>query len=382
MADIKIENKKKPLMAGEEISSLAERLQKPESKVIVDQMRVLAEDPSYAPSASPDTRKQLKETLDQARQMYDSQVSRNEWLEVAQNLGRAITSFGAAQQGMKTGRDMSNLSQGPAVDYGSRSERALRERGQSDREATLTEAADRQRFHDTEKQKSGEYGQKHDYLKSALKAALESEQEANKLAKYGQVENAKLSQESRRDKERADQEAARLAKEWRMAEGQDILREEKKEEAKSTLMDALLREDLSDKNKEKVMMRLGPTAAAAGVDLSAAIAQADKVKEDQPGLLKRTFTDAKEKTPEELRAALMKSLGIDTSKLAAISDRKKRLEEARKTGRLPGEQDSGPSKSPPPTDDKVKVVNKDGVVGMIPRSQLSDALTQGYKEVK
>jgi hypothetical protein len=61
----------------------------------------------------------FKEERDRAYKMYSEAKDRNEWLELAQLLGQAVTQYGAAQVGMRTGRSMAGL-QLPSVDYGAR----------------------------------------------------------------------------------------------------------------------------------------------------------------------------------------------------------------------------------------------------------------------
>lgn len=61
----------------------------------------------------------FKEERDRAYKMYSEAKDRNEWLELAQILGQAVTQYGAAQVGMRTGRSMAGL-QIPSIDYGAR----------------------------------------------------------------------------------------------------------------------------------------------------------------------------------------------------------------------------------------------------------------------
>lgn len=94
----------------------------------------------------------FKEERDRAYQMYNEAKSRNEWLELAQILGQAVTQFGAAQVGMRTGRPMAGL-QIPGVDYGARTaqeqrllETRLRDIGaEQEREETLAERLRREK---------------------------------------------------------------------------------------------------------------------------------------------------------------------------------------------------------------------------------------------
>lgn len=94
----------------------------------------------------------FKQERDRAYQMYNEAKTRNEWLELAQLLGQAVTQYGAAQVGMRTGRSMAGL-QIPSVDYGTRTaqeqkllESRLRDIGQEqEREETLAERLRREK---------------------------------------------------------------------------------------------------------------------------------------------------------------------------------------------------------------------------------------------
>lgn len=94
----------------------------------------------------------FKQERDRAYQMYNEAKTRNEWLELAQLLGQAVTQYGAAQVGMRTGRSMAGL-QIPSVDYGTRTaqeqkllESRLRDiSGEQEREETLAERLRREK---------------------------------------------------------------------------------------------------------------------------------------------------------------------------------------------------------------------------------------------
>lgn len=66
-----------------------------------------------AASSKPDTTASLEDAISKAKQLYSEKSNKNDWLEVAQLIGKAAVQFGAAQYGManqgRYGRDMSNL---------------------------------------------------------------------------------------------------------------------------------------------------------------------------------------------------------------------------------------------------------------------------------
>lgn len=94
-----------------------------ESQTLIDRMNQLAANYETAPENS---KKSLAQAMDKADQLYKDQANRNEWLEVAQMLGRAGAQFAAGMAGQKAGgagRDMT-LNLNPGIDYGKRTEQA------------------------------------------------------------------------------------------------------------------------------------------------------------------------------------------------------------------------------------------------------------------
>lgn len=71
--------------------------------------------------------KSLDEAVSAARQAYEARATRNEWGQVAEMVGRAIAQYGAAREGLKSGKDMSQLQMGPGVDWESRQDRIMRD---------------------------------------------------------------------------------------------------------------------------------------------------------------------------------------------------------------------------------------------------------------
>lgn len=148
-----------PVADGEEYAKALASLPTPEVKKEVK--KVIATTDTKAKEAQKAADKgeipqveadRFKEERDRAYQMYNEAKSRNEWLELAQILGQAVTQFGAAQVGMRTGRSMAGL-QIPGVDYGARTaqeqrllETRLRDIGaEQEREETLAERLRREK---------------------------------------------------------------------------------------------------------------------------------------------------------------------------------------------------------------------------------------------
>lgn len=146
-------------------ASLQKALQEPEKKSTPELKKTISQSLKEAdkkadnpPAGTPPEQvDRFKEERDRIYKMYDEAKTRNEWLELAQILGQAVTQFGAAQVGMRTGRNMAGL-QIPGVDYGARTaqeQRLLETRlrdigGAEEREERL---ADRLRREEADKER-------------------------------------------------------------------------------------------------------------------------------------------------------------------------------------------------------------------------------------
>lgn len=258
--------KKKPL--GVDAQTLADTLQK--SRSYVDKLEDIANDPQYARGAPPETQSTLQQAIADAKDLYERRASQNEWLEVAQNLGRAVTQFGAAQAGLHTGgrgANMANIDMGQPVDYNARTERAFREYQQDIKNAENSAGAERQSWLDSAAQKKDEY----DKLAGAYKeGASVYDTQARTLA----GELAANARAARAEKA----QSAREARQLRQMNAQELDRQEKSlvEQIRNgqELANELQSEgDLSSKSADKLKEKYGAVAAKAGVDLPAAMQQ-------------------------------------------------------------------------------------------------------------
>lgn len=215
-------------------------------------------DKGNIPQAAAD---RFKDERDQAYQMYNEAKSRNEWLELAQILGQAVTQFGAAQVGMRTGRSMAGL-QIPGIDYGARTaqeQRLLETRlrdigGEQEREERL---AERLRREELDRQRLG---------LERRKVALEEK-------------------ESGMPKESAEEREIR--REERVASQKEFT--QKKEAIQKALgaQQIIASEVTNIKAKQKAQEVLAEESAKAGLDLASIIEQSQV-----PGLF-GTSTDQK-----------------------------------------------------------------------------------------
>jgi hypothetical protein len=111
-AELTLEDFKKKLVSGEPLT-------RGDLLVVLDKMQNIKPDEVKVDTSVVEN---LKAAREEARNAYQSQASRNEWLEVAQTLGNAVATFIAAQRGVAD-RPIAL----PQIDYGERTTRALRE---------------------------------------------------------------------------------------------------------------------------------------------------------------------------------------------------------------------------------------------------------------
>lgn len=220
-----------------------------------------------------------KEAREQAYKMYEDEKKRNEWLELAQILGRAGVQLVAAQgsQG-KYGRDYSNIPMGPGVDYGARTAASQR----------MLES----RLRDVER---GEL------LRERAQDA--AEREADRRERLG-LERARLQMEAGRPEKKSPEEMLNL-RESLLQKRQEEAESRKEQAAKEKAMESaigaqqiLASGDATNKQKDKARETLATSAAQAGIDL-------DKLEEQSmvPGKLWGQNLDEKKKLAN-LRAAL------------------------------------------------------------------------------
>lgn len=231
--------------------SLASALQqKPE---YLEGYRQLANDPDYQQRVPSDTRLSLQNAIDKAEQLYTQRTDKNDWLEVAQVLGRAAAQYGAARAGQRTGHDMSNLGFDKGIDYGQRNEQAFRDYQQQLKNAGTLE--------DQEKDARREVSTG---LSEQLRAQRDAETQKRQDANAARAENRDALAQKRFESTQTEQQ--------KRSELQDINQQQgelaKKLQARESLVNQMQQEgDLSDKSVKKLQEKYGTLAAQGGVDL-------------------------------------------------------------------------------------------------------------------
>lgn len=217
---------------------------------------VSAESAEEEPSTDP-VLDRFQQERNRLYSMYEQAKTRNEWLEVAQLIGQAITQYGAARYGQRTGRDMSGI-QLPSVDYGARTQQEFK----------LLE----NRLRDI-----GDEQEREQKLADRLKADKREEERDRR-------EQERIALETRRV-ELAEREARKIKE---SPEESQIRREKRADERKEfknkvdslkeliSAQQILTSKDTSKKQKEKAREVVIDRAAKAGVDI-------DAVRDASPG---------------------------------------------------------------------------------------------------
>lgn len=317
MADEKKKSIKEVLQAQGLASDIAEGGEPEETPELqstgfyVQGLKKLSDKAQQSPLVPPETKQSLQDAMNSAKELYQQQANRNDWLEVAQTLGRAVAQFGAAQSGMRSGRDMSGLNFGPGINYEGRNQRALAEYRQGVDNAKDLAGADKEKYREEATAQERGFNREEDYFKSGLGAARESEHDKSSNARQNKADKRQAQRESDVDRKL---EIADLNK-------QESSLQKQLRAAQSLAVD-LTNEDLSGKSEQKMQEKLGARAGEAGVSMQELrdIAEASKDK----GILGTGILRGEDKTK---KSELLQQKVVDPIKnmLDAIAARKKEL---------------------------------------------------------
>jgi len=381
-----------------------------DSKYYLGELEKLANDPRYQSATPSSSRESLRDALAQAKQLYKDQADRNDWYQVAQTLGRAVTQFGAATAGLHTGHNMASLDMGPPIDYEQRNQRALGEYKQDVANATLEDRLNRQDELDRQRALDDEYKKRSGALSAGLGAALRGEtlesQENRADARNRTLaarQDALEARRAKREDERANKDDLRSRMLQQRQQLHDLDQEEKtlagQIQAGRTLANEMgQEEDLGSKDYKKMQEKFGGLAAKADVDLQSAMNDYNKnAPKRNRKVLGIDIPGTETVDTEQARPALYDALGL--------SDKIKKLQDIRaKKQALIGNTSGGPASdttqpstpstastqpapsAPPPSPStpggRVKVRAPNGTVGTIPAEQVQQALSQGYTVVQ
>lgn len=313
---------------GEEDTELSKKLER--TKKFNEQIAAVEKEPSKV-GGSAEAQKQLVERLREARDIYDTRATRNDWLEVAQNLAQAVARYGAAQQGLKSGVDMT-IPEGMRTDYGARTEGARKDYmldkdlhqteykiGEADRAKRLAqeEASKKQRIGTIERERRS--------LETAEKGALDErrlKQQGDQAEKdrAARMQIAQMTTGAANQRNAASIEAANrrheatLAYKDKVNAGKAPPVDRQLEAAKKTVdsdldkllvkeslinnvVGQMLASDGSDTEIQKIITAKADEAGKAGTDINQIKQEYDKIKQDEPGLLARLWGKLPGTTP-------------------------------------------------------------------------------------
>lgn len=237
----------------------------------------LLEDPKYAETAPADQRESLQAAIDRAKDTYSSEKRKNEWLEVAQMLGRAGTQFAAAAAG-KDARDMSNLDFGKGIDYQGRTQSAFEEYRQATREAAGLTDANRQRTLDENIVKRSEFGKRSGMYKEGIDAMRDAERNRRLEESETRISGRQAKAEQQRGVDESYRRAEAVLRDQEKDLETEATQAQKVQDATTKLFNQLESEGASKKTVQAWEKQNPDVAKAAGIDLNKL--QADLSKEE------------------------------------------------------------------------------------------------------
>lgn len=358
----------------------------------LDELRKLAQDSKYNVGVPPDTSKSLQEAISGAERLYNQRANRNDWLEVAQSLSRAVTQYGAAQSGMRTGRDMSNLNMGPGIDYGARSDRAFRDYSQQVKNAQDSSVLQRQNYQDKLANSKLDYAQQSEPYSLGAKLASANELETERYGKAVDVEGIRDDRRAREERAREEREAhreeVRLGESDRKYQATDLKTalqgaEKKLQAAQAIGNQAATDDDLNSKSKNKIKEKYGVLAADAGIDPEALANIGEQSKDS--GLFGTGFFTSQD--PKK-KSALIQEQVVKPRQEAVdrIREQLRALSTRQSTGKQLQSEDSNSTVSPPSqsktSSGTVKMKAPNGQIGDIPEASVSAAEAKGFTRIQ
>lgn len=353
------------------------------SQAKLDELEKLSS--AYEEKAPPDQTASLNEAISQARNNYQDEKQRNEWLEVAQTLARTVAQYGAAKSGLNSGRDMSNLNMGQAIDYGARTDRAQKQFGSEAGIAKDAAASSRQAFLDKANAAEGTYKAKSGSLQFQAKELGDRESDAAKSGRSAYEFSVRENNENNREKARSSREDLQRQKMEVDENNKEIKDATAKAKAKQDLISSIMQEEdiSSPKGREKAQLKYSRLAGEAGIDLTEVMAKLQEAEDKQPGFFSR-MGGAKETPKQDISQGLLGHLGLsqDIEKIRALRERNKQLIQGQggQAAQAPVGSDTTPPLAPPAT---VKIKGPSGEIAEMTKEKAQKYLGKpGYSEVK
>lgn len=330
--------------------------------------------------------------MDEAKKLYQSNANRNAWLSLAQTIGQGLIRIAAANEGMKNHVDMSHVDLGPGYDVEAANKRNLDEYkidlNSIDEQHRRAIEDYRQRledsgisFNDSLKKAEARLGMEKDLYNQQMtgyEKTLADRMSQNRLNQQENRQDERLKASDERQQNRFDQQQTMAGQKASLA---DLASREKELNIQKQAADQLAAgyqnyDTLDKKGKEKFNEQAQQLAGKAGI--------ADKLPGMEEAARKGTgyfglFQSAK---PEVMSQQLNKASSDIKAQLDAL--RQKRVD------LLGGKQSNDDSAAPsqastpaaaPQAPDRIVVQGPDGKQYSLPKSQLQQAISQGYKQV-
>lgn len=246
-----------------------------------NRMQDLVNDPQYKMVTPKNTQDTLREAMAKAHDAYQDQADKNDWMQVAQTLGRAVAQYGGAIAGTHSGHDMSALDTGAPIDYESRNRRALAQENQEVHDAQSLDAQDKYDTSAENQQRASDFARKYGVEKEGMNAAERGSALDTQAQRWAAM-NVTRQKNHEDAQNRADQRTSLAVTSMNL---KDLNTQEKtlsnQLKARQQLANSLETEDdLSPKAADSLKSKYAQTAAAAGVDLGPTLDQYSKANDE------------------------------------------------------------------------------------------------------
>jgi hypothetical protein len=375
---------KKKTITTTESSTQGPLMGQPSDKEVQSVLEALQK--AKAMSASPADTADLDTQAKDAQRLYNDRADRAEWLSLADRIGNALVRINAANAGLKSGVDMTKINYGPGYDASAAEQRAARDYemslkniGQSRSDRTSAQKLEQERLdrearalepkYEFEKYK---YGQETDTYQQSLRDAETFKRRKEELSSQEARDREKEGRQTKKEEKSED-------KQLRALQVTDLQKEMAAEQAQLQAMSQAtelikLQPDLSKKNADKVMSSYPAIMGKAGLNSEQLTAIQEQATEK--GDWTRLWQDS---VDEKKRQQLLEDQLLKP-KREKIANLRNALDAILRKG------DSSPKPAPASEqnleEDKVTVEDSKGNKFKLPRRQLPQALTEGYKEVK
>jgi hypothetical protein len=317
-----------------------------------------------SPTWGPEQEKAYREQREEAKKLYEDQANRNQWISLAQVIGNNLIRMWATNRGAKQGvavnpeltspLDASRANDSAWRQYQDRLGNIKSERGEELEQRSLGDRIAREGAGEDLKQARGLFGEQYNTYQQELRDAAA---DARQRKREGDAD---------RNRDRRESETLLKAQ---IADAKVQYANAQKEEQAATQAATILavQDDLSPKTVDKLMLKYPQVMGAAGITPET-LSGIDEASTEEGILWDSTNPETRKKLIQQQ---------IIQAKKDKVANLRQALDQL-----LAGQGRENQPTTPPAGKDTVTVINPEGKRGTIPRSQLQDAIAQGYREVK